>query len=160
VKKLSSQNKSSWFEMANWFYQILKRTLLCTVLCHGSVLDVGCGEGSFPSRERIAGLDVDRKRLKKCRYEYRVLGDVCSLPFKDRSFDAAVEMNCLPYSGDWKKGLEEMQRVGKRVYLIEPIRRHERLHWFSLTELLSLGMPVFFVLRTLVVVASRSSRNS
>jgi len=160
VKKLANQDKSSWFEMADWFYQILKRTLLCIVVCHGSVLDVGCGEGSFPNRERIAGLDVDRKRLKNCRYEYRVLGDVCSLPFKSKSFDVAVEMNCLPYSGDWRKGLKEMQRVGKRVYLIEPLRRRKRLHWFSLPELLSLGVPMFFILRTLVVAASKNSGNS
>jgi len=155
---LAIRDKPSRFEMLNWFYQTLKRTLLGVILCHGSVLDVGCGKGSFPTKQKIAGLDVSRKRLRICRYESRVLGDVCSLPFRDKSFDAAIEMNCLPYSGDWRKGLKEMQRVGMRVYLIEPIRRHERLHWFSLPELLSLGMPMLFILRTLVVIVQRSNK--
>ena len=156
MKMLASGDKPSRFEILDLFYQMLKRTLLFVVLCHGSVLDVGCGEGSFPNREKIAGLDVNKKRLKNCHYGCRILGDACSLPFKDKSFDAAIEMGCLPYSRDWRRGLKEMQRVGMRVYLIEPIRRHGRLHWFSLPELLSLGILLFFIFRTFVVIVRNS----
>jgi len=52
-------------------------------------LDVGCGEGSFPRKEKIVGLDVNEKSLKRCSYKFRVLGDACSLPFKDKSFNPA-----------------------------------------------------------------------
>lgn len=83
------------FEMLNRFYQILKRTMLGEILCHGLVLDVGCGEGSFPKKEKIVGLDVDKQRLKRCPYEFKVLGDACSLPFKEEIFDATIEMGCL-----------------------------------------------------------------
>jgi len=70
------------FEMLNRFYQILKRTILGEILCHGLVLDVGCGEGSFPKKEKIVGLDVDKQRLKRCSYEFKVLGDACLLPLR------------------------------------------------------------------------------
>jgi len=140
-----------FFKTLDRFYQILKRTILGEVLCHGLVLDVGCGEGSFP-RKKIVGLDVDRQRLKRCTYEFKVLGDASSLPFKDNSFDTTIEMGCLPYVKDWRITLREMLRVGRRVYLIEPIRRQGRLHWFSLLKLLDLGTPLVFILRTFVII--------
>ncbi len=151
VKMLTDGDQPSKFEILNYFYQILKRTILGLILCHGLVLDVGCGEGSFPKEENIVGIDVDRERLEKCRYISRVLGDACALPFKDKSFDRAIEMGCLTYTKEWRRALKEMLRVGKRVYLVEPIRRRERLHWFTLPELLGLGIPVLFMLRTFVV---------
>jgi len=135
----------------NQFYQVLKRTLLSAVLCRGLVLDVGCGEGSFPRKEKIVGLDVNEKSLKGCSYKFRVLGDACSLPFKDKSFDVALEMGCLPYTEDWKRAIREMVRVGRRVYLIEPIRNRRRQHWFSLPKLLGLGQPLLFISRTFVI---------
>jgi len=140
------------FEIANRFYQILKRATLGEILCHGLVLDVGCGEGSFPTKEKIVGLDVGKQLLKRCPYEFKVLGDACSLPFKDKSFIVTLEMGCLPYTKDWRRALREMLRVGRRVYLIEPIRRQGRPHWFSLSKLLSLGTPLLFISRTFVIV--------
>jgi len=142
------------FKTFDRFYQILKRTILGEVLCHGLVLDVGCGEGSYPKKKRIVGLDVDKQCLKRCYYEYKVLGDASSLPFKDKSFDTTLEMGCLPYVRDWRIALREMLRVGRRVYLIEPIRRQGRPHWFSLLKLLGLGTPMFFILRTFVIMVN------
>lgn len=153
VKVSAYADEFSGFEMVNHFYQILKRTMLGEILCHGLVLDVGSGEGSFPTKgKRIVGLDVDKQRMKRCSYEFKVLGDACSLPFKDKSFDVTLEMGCLVYTKDWKNALREMFRVGRRVYLIEPIRRHGRLHWFSLLKLLSLGTPLLFISRTFVIM--------
>jgi len=129
----------------------LKRTTLSKILCYGLVLDIGCGEGSFPKKERIVGLDIDKQRLKRCSYAFKVLGDACCLPFKDKSFDVALEMGCLPYTKNWRRALDEMLRVGRKACLIEPIRRQNRLHWFELSKLLSLGMPVFFISRTFVI---------
>jgi len=129
--------------------------MLHAILCHGLVLDIGCGEGSFPKKEKIVGLDIDKQRIKRCFYDFKVLGDASSLPFKDKAFDVALEMNCLPYTGNRKHALKEMLRVGRRVYLIEPIRRHMRAHWFSLSDLLSLGIPLLFVFRTIVIIVKR-----
>lgn len=60
MKMFASGDEPSRFEVLDWFYQILKRTMLGLILCHGLVLDVGCGEGSFPKRKNIAGLDVNK----------------------------------------------------------------------------------------------------
>ena len=144
------------FEMLNRFYQILKRAILGEILCHGLVLDVGCGEGSFPKKEKIVGLDVDKQRLKRCSYEFKVLGDACLLPFKEEIFDATIEMGCLPYIEDWRSALREMLRVGRRAYLVEPIRRHRRPNWFSLSKLLSLGLPLLFISRTFVITVKEA----
>jgi len=105
----------------NKFYHLLKRFFLQKILCHGLVLDVGCGEGTFQTK-KIIGLDLDKNRLARCPYTFKVQGDAQYLPFKSKSFDVALEMGCLLYVKDWRKALEEMKRVGMRVYLIEPIR--------------------------------------
>jgi len=133
-------------------YLILKRNMVSKMFCHGLVLDVGCGGGSVPNKEKIAGLDLDKERLKKCLYDFKVLGDACSLPFRDESFDVALEMNCLMYVKDLKSALKEMLRVSRRVYIIESIRRTRRQHWLPLSKLLSLGTPIFFILRSVVIM--------
>ena len=132
-------------------YQAIKRFLLEKILCHGLVLDVGCGSGSFQRRRHIIGLDVDKENLKRCPYPFKVLGDVQHLPFRNKSVDVTLEMGCLPYVKDWRKALSEMKRVGEKVFLIEPIRRRFRSHWFSLLDLIKLGRPVFFISRTVVI---------
>ncbi|MBS7606183.1 class I SAM-dependent methyltransferase [Candidatus Bathyarchaeota archaeon] len=132
-------------------YQFLKRALLQAILVHGSVLDVGCGKGSFPLSRDIVGVDVDKNLLLYCLYEFKVRADARYLPFKDKSFDVVLEMGCLPYIKDWAKALNEMKRVGRRVYLIEPLRRKGRRHWFSFSDLIKMGFPVFFILRTFVI---------
>lgn len=60
-------------------------------------------------------------------------------------------MGCLPYIKDWAKALNEMKRVGRRVYLIEPLRRKGRRHWFSFSDLIKMGFPALFILRTVVI---------
>jgi ubiquinone/menaquinone biosynthesis C-methylase UbiE len=149
---MKAQMSFSGFVTIDRLYQILKRTILSVILCHGLVLDVGCGEGSFPKKEKIVGLDVNKQQIKRCSYDFKVLGDACALPFKDKVFDVALEMGCLPYTKNRKYALGEMLRVGRRVYLIEPIRRHRREHWFSLPELSSLGIPLLFIFRTVVII--------
>jgi len=136
-------------------YQFLKRTLLRAILAHGFVLDVGCGGGSFPLIREVVGVDVDRDSLLRCHYNYKVKADAQHLPFKDKSFDVALEMGCLPYIKEWVKALNEMKRVGRRVYLIEPLRRKERKHWFSFSELAKIGFPVFLISRTIIIKVKR-----
>ena len=142
----------SMSDILNRFYLILKRTMVGKIFCHGLVLDVGCSEGSVPNKDRMTGLDLDKKRLKNCSYEFKVLGDACSLPFKDKSFDVAIEMNCLMYVKDLRSALKEMLRVGRRVYIIESIRRKKRQHWLPVSNLLTLGIPLFFILRSIVIM--------
>jgi SAM-dependent methyltransferase len=132
-------------------YEFLKRKLLSAILCHGTVLDIGCGEGTFSHQNYAVGIDIDVNRLRFCSYDSRVRADASHLPFKDKSFDVCIESACFSYVKNWKDALSEMCRVGKRCFLIEQIRNHKRLHWFSLLELNGFGTIIFFVLRTFVV---------
>jgi SAM-dependent methyltransferase len=133
------------------FYEFLKRKFLTLLLCHGQVLDVGCGKGTFPIKRKIVGLDINKKALTTCAYEFKVVGDASYLPFKDKSFNVCIESACFSYVKNWKKTIHEMHRIAKKCYMIEQIRNCKRLHWFSLLELNNMGKIVFFVLRTFVV---------
>jgi ubiquinone/menaquinone biosynthesis C-methylase UbiE len=131
-------------------YQTIKRFLLRTLLCRGRILDVGCGAGSFASKN-IVGMDIDAKRLRKCQYRHRVVADAQYIPFRSDMFNTVLEMGVMPYVPNHIQAVEEMKRVGKRVYLIEPLRRKQRNHWFPMTHFFQIGYPFFFILRTFVV---------
>jgi ubiquinone/menaquinone biosynthesis C-methylase UbiE len=131
-------------------YQTIKRVLLQTLLCRGRVLDVGCGAGSFILKD-IVGMDIDAPRLQKCRYQHRVVADAEHIPFRPRYFNTVVEMGVLPYVPNPLEAIKEMKRVGNRVYLIEPLRRKRRTHWFPMSWFWEIGYPFFFILRTFVI---------
>ena len=84
-----------------------------------SVLDVGTGTGRFskPMSElgfRVTGVDVSRRMLLKAREKGMgglVLGDAYSLPFKDKSFDAAMTIHLLHIVVDWARVMREIGRV-------------------------------------------------
>ncbi|MBI5732330.1 MAG: class I SAM-dependent methyltransferase [Candidatus Magasanikbacteria bacterium] len=93
------------------------------------ILDIGCGNGvlyDFLSRKSIkyVGLDssgkllsIAEKRIKKIGGSYKlVLGNITSLPFKDKKFDwvlALAVLHHIPSSALQKKAVEEMHRVLK-----------------------------------------------
>ena len=139
--------------MIKIYYEFVKRKFLSLLFCHGRVLDVGCGRGSFPNRS-LVGVDINRIALTECNYKFKVIADACHLPFRNNSFDVCVESCCIPYAKNWKEILPEMRRVGKKCYLIEQIRNRKRPHWFSLLELNHMGKIVFCVLRTFVLRVS------
>lgn len=131
-------------------YQTIKRILLRMLLCRGRVLDVGCGAGSFSSK-MIVGMDIDATRLRKCQYQHRVVADAQYIPFRSRVFNTVLEMGVMPYVPNYTQAIGEMKRVGNRVYLIEPLRRKNRTHWFPMSWFWKIGQPFFFILRTFVV---------
>ena len=90
-----------------------------------SVLDVGCGTGcltfvlaeAFPSA-RIRGLDYSQAFIvdasSKAPADGRLVfeqGDATSLPYEDRSFDAALSMLVLNFVSDAQKAARELVRV-------------------------------------------------
>lgn len=93
-----------------------------------SVLDVGCGNGAFvntlirtfPDRfDRVVGMDTSEEALKYVRTE-RLKGTVSKIPFEDKSFDLVTCLEVLehlPYE-EYKKGLQELQRLSSRYILI------------------------------------------
>ena len=70
--------------------------------------------------------------------------DAHNLPFKNKVFDVVFESGVLAYCKDKNRVLGEMQRVGRKVLVSEPLRtffphRRRRKHWLQLKELLKIG---------------------
>jgi len=86
-----------------------------------TVLDLGVGTGRFakPLQENgfeVIGTDISEDMVKNARkkgVKNLLLGDACSLPFRDHSFDAALSVHVLHLISDWQKALEEICRVTK-----------------------------------------------
>jgi ubiquinone/menaquinone biosynthesis C-methylase UbiE len=89
------------------------------------VLEVGCGQGvgleliltEFANAE-VVGIDVDERMIRRAKQrmasEGRVevqLGDVCALPFEDRTFDVVVDFAAVHHVTDWQGALSEVSRL-------------------------------------------------
>lgn len=90
----------------------------------GRVLELGCGNGKTAAAlvrdaSSVVALDFSRKGLEACRAAVRspkldvILGDLCSLPLADRSFDHVVASHVLGHllEGERTEALEEIARV-------------------------------------------------
>lgn len=88
-----------------------------------SVLDIGCGDGYRCSIlkekiEAVSGIDISEVRIRRAKkmfkdIEFRV-GDVTTLPYKDRSFDLVVAVEVLEHVSHFEKSIKEMKRVSKK----------------------------------------------
>lgn len=88
----------------------------------GALLDAGCGRGerladcaaALPGT-RLCGIDADPENAaaarQACPGAEIVTGDVCTLPWGDRSFDAALCECTLSLVDDPEKCLSELHRV-------------------------------------------------
>ena len=90
----------------------------------GRILDVATGTGIMlePFRDGV-GVDISLSMVKEARRKNDgkefVVADAHNLPFKDKSFGAAISCLVLPWLNDFEKVLKEMRRVAERVYLVE-----------------------------------------
>jgi ubiquinone/menaquinone biosynthesis C-methylase UbiE len=83
------------------------------------ILDVGVGTGRFskPLQDagfEVVGVDVSKKFLGKAYErgtEDLIVGDACSLPFQDSTFDASISVGTLHLIAEWKSALREIVRV-------------------------------------------------
>src|SRR4051794_28733178 len=83
-------------------------------LCHGDLLDVGCGEKPYesliaPYVERYVGLDHPETLQARDRVD--VWGDATALPFEAGSFDTVLLMHVLEHIEDPWLALREARRV-------------------------------------------------
>ena len=86
------------------------------------ILDAGCGTGVF-TRDligagcRVAGLELSLPMLCVAGRKmaaapfFMVQGDICQLPFADRSFDKTVSITALEFIGDARRAIDELFRV-------------------------------------------------
>jgi len=88
-----------------------------------TVLDVGCGNGSFlnslPHKYQAVGLDVSQEALKYVKTK-AIHGDIAALPFKSDNFDLVTSLEVLEHlpSGVFERALSELQRVSKKYIII------------------------------------------
>lgn len=88
-----------------------------------SVLDVGCGSGYFSRRlceagMSVTGIDSDFQMVRYAvarpfRDERYLVGDACTLPFRDQQFSYAVAMTSFCFIRDQVAALRELARVSK-----------------------------------------------
>jgi ubiquinone/menaquinone biosynthesis C-methylase UbiE len=84
-----------------------------------TVLDVGVGTGRFAKPIsglgfEVTGVDVSRRMLLKARekgLDRLLVGDAYRLPFRGKTFDAAVIIHVLHVVADWASVMREIGRV-------------------------------------------------
>jgi ubiquinone/menaquinone biosynthesis C-methylase UbiE len=120
IHELFSTNKQGWM---NWFFNNLY------VPCNGSILEIGCGDGSLwkknfleiPSNWNLTLTDFSNGMLKDAkknlgnkasRFKFKI-ADVQNLPFEDASFDVVIANNMLYHVADREKAFLEIKRVLK-----------------------------------------------
>lgn len=95
-----------------------------------SILDVGCGCGSFtvklsPYCNRITAIDLSPALIERCKKENQKPNisyfcmDARDLKYLDNSFDLILERVALHHIFEWEKVLDEMMRVSSKYLLIE-----------------------------------------
>jgi len=87
------------------------------------ILDVGVGTGRLAEPLQnagfeILGIDISKKMMSKARekgVQNLVIADARFIPFKDKSFDAAISVHVLHLISGWKKALGEVCRVTRHA---------------------------------------------
>jgi SAM-dependent methyltransferase len=101
----------------------------------GTMLNVGAGAGAYePAGKRVIAVEPSWQMIRqRSRDAAPVVQAVAeALPFRGRTFEVAFALLTLHHWADWRLGLAEMKRVGRRVVLLafDP----SALHQFWLTE--------------------------
>jgi len=108
------------------------KTLVDDLEGYVSILDVGVGTARFskPLQTQghyVVGVDVSSKMLRKAverGMRNLLMGSVCSLPFRDDSFDVSISAGLLHLVTEWKVALREVSRVTREL-LVSVIHRAE-----------------------------------
>lgn len=97
------------------------------------LLDVGCGTGISTSvwKSECVGIDPSRELIRIAQRNYPkrkfMVGRAESLPFPDQSFDVVISVTSIHNFEDVKKSIEEMKRVGKRLFVITALRKSAKI---------------------------------
>lgn len=117
-----------------------------------TLLDVGCGSGTFVSdpavtknAKLVVGLDISREILKKAREKTDVAklvqGDSSALPFSDFSFDVVTSLDALEHTPDPLGTIEELCRVAREKIVLATPNALISDPVFAVLEAFKLKMP-------------------
>jgi ubiquinone/menaquinone biosynthesis C-methylase UbiE len=87
----------------------------------GKTLDVGCGTG-ISTPENGIGIDPSEELLKQ-NPKPHIKASAEQIPFADRSFDTVICLTAVHNFSDIEKGLNEIKRVGKKVWIITILKK-------------------------------------
>jgi len=97
-------------------------------ICKKKVLDVGCGTALYSYLfSDYTGLDNSKSMLKNSKGNV-VFGEAENLPFKDKSFDVVVSLSAAHNFNDFKKAINEMNRVAKEEVVISLFKRAKKFN--------------------------------
>lgn len=102
------------------------------------ILDAGCGTGKILEsckNHDIYGIDFSEEAIKYCRLRKAdkiVRGSICSLPFKEGSFDLVISLDVL-----YHKNIEDDMKTLKELY-----------HVMNKDGILLLNLPAYNFLRS------------
>jgi SAM-dependent methyltransferase len=129
-----------------WIPVIKKLCKFYNLKNNAKILDVGCGKGFFlkdlinyNSSFKVYGVDISKYAIKNAHPDIKSsikLSNATKLEWKDNYFDLVVSFNTLHnlYNYDLYKSLKEIERVGKKKYLVVESYRNEKekmnlLYW-------------------------------
>jgi SAM-dependent methyltransferase len=100
-----------------------------------TVLNVGAGSGSYePVHRTVVAVEPSSRmiRQRQGKSPRVVRASAEALPFRQKSFDAAMAVLTVHHWTNWRRGVDEMRRVANRVvfFTIEP----DKLGKFWLTD--------------------------
>ncbi len=140
-------------------HRLWKRNFVSLILKSNpkTVLDCACGTGdiAFELKKNVNGevtaIDFSEKMIdfangRNAKSPYKVnfrVADIMKLPFEDKSFDVASISFGIRNVEDLAKGLSELGRVAKSVYVLEFGQPKNALYKKAYFNLLKLYVPVF-----------------
>jgi ubiquinone/menaquinone biosynthesis C-methylase UbiE len=99
----------------------------------GDILDVGCGDGLGMSEFKdmgfdVTGIDIAPAKVEQAlKYGLNVYqGRQEDLPFENKEVGTVFSSHTLEHSFDFKKALEEYERVARRAIIIVPVEKKKK----------------------------------
>jgi SAM-dependent methyltransferase len=113
------------FVRTKYFNKIFAR-LIRKFCDNGLILEAGCGSGDIfkhlDKRYYYVGLDYSLYALKNSKVFNPIMGDIGSLPFKNKAFDIVYNQGVMEHfsEDEWLQILREFKRVSDKVLILVP----------------------------------------